>query len=125
MITQQDVINVYTENRDMLLAMANKRMLSKRTNNLTIKSPLMVDEIYAEEIVDNLLFDTLKGRRFKLGFESSQHVLNYLVRGLKKNIKCFYRRRYIELMEPLTDEEREENFELARNIINKNRGYAG
>lgn len=74
-----------------------------------------------EKIIDDLPLNTLKSKRFLRGFNDDKHIKNFLYHYAKRCVRTQCKQAYIQNLPELTQKERIENFNLARDIINNNR----
>jgi hypothetical protein len=114
-MSEKEIADTFFKFRPSFLSYATKRL----------HEPYFTGSIDAEVVVDNMLSHTLilirEGKA--AGFNNQTHLKKYFYSSLYKMVRIAYceRKRKYDKEHGLTDNERMENFRLAREIINRNR----
>jgi hypothetical protein len=107
----EQILKVYNENRDKMIAFGIKKKWEK----------VGMTDLFIESLVDDLLIVTVNSKWGKVGFNGDDHIRKYMWNMLRRRIKIEYAIHYKNSIPPLTDQERIKNYELAKNIINNKR----
>ena len=107
-MTAEKILQIYNSEKQKLLNVALKNNGRKYG----------VTDVDIECVLDDL---PLKVINSKATFENTNKLKSYLYTSLHRNIAVMYARKRIDNMPPLTDNERQRNYQLAKDIVNYNR----